>query len=89
MIPREVTDEAGTTWKCVQAYAGGLTDEETKMAATKLAERTDGTVPVVCTPTGGEQSVRLKLPKDWRAQLPDEELVSRISAAQSNNGAET
>lgn len=76
---REVTDAEQTKWTCVQAYAG-LGDGA---AAEALAERlaTDGRpVPVVCTPTGGAQSVRLELSHDWVDALSDDDLLSRIEA---------
>jgi len=84
MTQREVTDQNATTWACVQAYAGGLSDKQTEEAAAKLSENADGTVPVVCTPNGGAQSVRLELAKDWLEQLSDEELLAEITAAQNN-----
>lgn len=80
MTQREVTDENNTTWTCVQAYAG--LDKEASEKAAALSEHDDGTVPVVCTPGGGEQSVRLALPKNWMDALSDEELLSEITAAQ-------
>ena len=76
---REVTDSEQTKWTCVQAYAG-LGDGA---AAEALAERlaTEGKpVPVVCTPTGGAQSVRLELSHDWMNELSDSDLLSQIQA---------
>ncbi|MCC9165484.1 hypothetical protein [Pontibacter harenae] len=81
MKQREVTDENATTWVCVQAYSGGLGGEKTKDQAEKLTEDTDGKVPVVCTPDGGAQSIRLKLPKNWLEELNDDSLLRAISAA--------
>lgn len=80
MTQREVTDEKNTTWTCVQAYAG--LNKEASEKATELAENDNGTVPVVCTPNGGAQSVRPALPKSWFDTLSDEELLSEITAAQ-------
>ena len=81
MKQREVTDSENIRWTCVQAYAGmeGKVSEKT----VELSENNDGKVPVVCTPTGGAQSVRIELNKDWEDQLSDEELANSIS--QSRN----
>ncbi len=80
MEQREVTDQEGTTWTCVQAYAG-LEGKNGEKAA-KISETEDHKVPVVCTPRGGAQSVRLQLPLDWLEQLEDEELLQQILQAQ-------
>ena len=85
MTQREVTDENKTTWTCVQAYAG--LDKEASEKAAALAENGNGTIPVVCTPGGGAQSVRLALPKDWLDNLPDQALLSEIKAAQEKDKA--
>ncbi len=79
MTQREVQDADNITWTCVQAFAG-LSGE----AATEAAERIEsaaGTVPVVCTPSGGEQSVRIELPKDWSERMSDEDLLAAIAKA--------
>ncbi|MGY2130885.1 hypothetical protein ACW9KT_01565 [Hymenobacter sp. HD11105] len=78
MKQREITAQDNTTWTCVQAYAG--LDSKTAEQATKLAEAEDGTVTVVCTPSGGAQTVRLELNKDWMDNLSDEELATAIAA---------
>jgi hypothetical protein len=80
MTQREITDNDNTTWTCVQAY-GNLSKENAEKAA-EITEEPDGEVTVVCTPSGGAQTVRLQLPKDWMEQLLDEELASKITAAQ-------
>ncbi|TGE26511.1 hypothetical protein E5K02_17105 [Hymenobacter metallicola] len=80
MKQREVTAADKTRWTCVQAYAG--LDNETAEKATDLSETEQGGVPVVCTPSGGAQTVRLELAKDWLDNLSDEELVNAIQAAQ-------
>lgn len=80
MTQREVTDEDNTSWTCVQAYAG--LDKEASEKAAALAENENGTIPVVCTPSGGAQSVRLALPKNWMEALSEEELLVKINAAQ-------
>jgi hypothetical protein len=76
-MPREVTDGEGTTWSCVEAYAG-LSDEGKSGAA-----RVEGTgrFRVVCTPSGGAQTVELELPAGWEEEMPDEELLREIEAA--------
>ena len=77
MAQREVTDQENTKWVCVQAYTGGGNSEMLE----KVKELSgDGKVDVVCTPTGGAQSVRIKLAEDWE-QLPDEELLKEIEAS--------
>lgn len=81
MQQREVTDSKNTTWTCVQAYAGGLSGKATEQA-TKLAETDEGTVTVVCTPSGGAQTVRLELQSNWLENLSDEELTTAIQAEQ-------
>jgi hypothetical protein len=77
-MPREVTDPDGITWTCIQAFAGLGNDPEKEEAA-----RVDGEADafqVVCTPSGGAQSVRIELPGDWEQKAPDEELVDMIRA---------
>lgn len=64
----------------MQAYAG--LDGEKADKATALSENGNGQVPVVCTPGGGAQTVRLELPKNWLENVSDEELVTAIAAAQ-------
>ncbi len=76
---REVTDADGTTWSCVLAYAG----VGEGMAAQALEERraAEGRgVPVVCTPSGGAQSIRLELAHDWMQSLSDEALLEAIQS---------
>jgi hypothetical protein len=75
-MAREITDSDGTVWTCVQAYAGL---QETSDRAAEYAEKTSETCTVVCTPSGGAQSVRLELESDWES-LPDEELKRAIEA---------
>ena len=80
MKQREVTDQHNTTWTCVQAYAG--VESAAAEQAMERSETDSGAVPVVCTPSGGAQTVRLELNKDWLDNLSDEELASVITAAQ-------
>jgi hypothetical protein len=73
MIQREVQDSENVTWSCVQALSG-LSGEAAKEAAERV-ESGEGTVPVVCTPSGGEQSFRVELPKGWEERMSDEDLL--------------
>ena len=66
--PRVVTDADAVQWSCIEA------------SASKLAE--DEAVPVVCTPSGGAQSVRLELPRGW-GDLSESDLLAAISRARS------
>jgi hypothetical protein len=75
-MPREVTDQDGITWTCIQAFSGLGKDPEKTEAA-----RVNGTADafrVVCTPSGGAQSVRIALPGDWETKISDEQLVDKI-----------
>ena len=75
-MPREITDGEGITWTCVQAFAGLGNDPEKTDAA-----RVDGAedhVHVVCTPSGGAKSVRLKLPGDWERAMSDDALLEIV-----------
>ena len=72
-MPREVTDADGTVWSCAQPYAN-LADDEKAQAAAERAAEAPGHVAVVCTPTGGAQSVRVELPVDGA-------IVAAIAAA--------
>ena len=75
-MPRELTDEDGITWSCIQAFAGLGNGPEKKEAA-RVNDSDD--VRVVCTPTGNAASVHLELPDDWEASMPDEELLAAIN----------
>jgi hypothetical protein len=77
---RQVTDRDNITWSCVQAYAG-LTESRRAEAEAVLAA--DQVVPVVCTPRGGAQSVRIDLPSSWREKLSDARLLAAIERARS------
>lgn len=79
MTQREVQDAENITWTCVQAFAG--TSGEAAAEAAERVESAEGTVPVVCTPSGGKQSVRLELDKDWAREMSDEDLLAAIEAA--------
>lgn len=82
-MPREITDADGTTWSCIQAFAGLGNDAEKAEAA-----RVDGApdrVHVVCTPSGGAKSVRLELSADWEEQSADEALLDAIRSQASED----
>ena len=81
-MAREITDDEQRTWSCVQAFAG-LGDSAAADAAAAKLTSTEGTVAVVCTPSGGAQSVRLELPTDWEAAVDDAALASAIAAART------
>jgi len=83
MQQREITDQENTTWTCVQAYAA--LDGAAAEKATDIVERNGGKVPVVCTPSGGAQIVRLELDKNWLEELSDEQLEQEITAKQQNS----
>lgn len=80
MTLREITDSNNTTWTCVQAYAGLSGENGDK--AIELTETADGTVTVVCTPSGGAQTIRLELPANWLEGYSDEDLQKEIEANQ-------
>lgn len=80
MKEREITDSNDTSWSCVEAYSGGNGDHSEKAAALTEGD----TVPVVCTPSGGAQSIRLQLPQNWLKALSDEELLNALQAAPTN-----
>ena len=76
---RAVTDAEQITWTCVQAYAGLGASAAAEALEERRAAEGRG-VPVVCTPTGGSQSVRLELATDWMESLSDEALLAEIQA---------
>lgn len=78
MKQREVTDSNNVKWTCVQAYSG--LDGKVSKKIEEISETDEGLVPVVCTPSGGAQSVRINLVKSWE-EMPDEELLKGIADA--------
>lgn len=80
MRQREVQDDDGTRWSCVQALAGLGEGAAAEAGAAQLADG-DGRVPVVCTPSGGAQSVRAMLDPDWAEALDDDALRAAIAGA--------
>ncbi len=77
-MEREVKDTDGITWTCVQAYTG-LSDGVQDQDAAQV-KGTDDTYWVVCTPSGGAKSVRLKLQGEWETSYSDDALLSEIEA---------
>lgn len=78
-MPREVTGGDGVRWSCAQAYAGvsgpaGQRDEAARVEGAR------DTYEVVCTPSGGAQTVRLELKGGWEESYSDEELLREIEA---------
>jgi hypothetical protein len=74
-MPREITDEDGMTWSCIQAFAGlGNDPEKIDAARVSGSER----LRVVCTPSGGAGSVRLELAEGWEQGMPDVNLLREI-----------
>ncbi|HST95102.1 MAG TPA: hypothetical protein VLJ78_10030 [Microvirga sp.] len=84
-MAREITDAEGTTWSCIQAFAGLGNDPEKADAA--RVEGAGDRLQVVCTPSGGARSLRLELPEDWEKRLSDEDLLRAIRAGAA--GAQT
>lgn len=74
-MPREVQDDQGITWSCVEAYAGLSGDAGDAARADGPGER----YRVVCTPSGGAKSVELELPAGWEEKMSDEELLREIA----------
>jgi hypothetical protein len=77
-MAREITDADGVTWSCIQAFAGLGNDPEKTEAA--RVEGHESLVRVVCTPSGGAQSVRLELSEDWENSVPDDTLLKEIDS---------
>lgn len=80
-MSREVREEEGTLWTCIQAYAG-LGNDPDKVAAARPAGNGDK-LHVVCTPRGGARSVRLDLQQGWEAEMSDKELLAAIKASEA------
>jgi hypothetical protein len=79
MKQRDVQDENNTRWQCMQAFAG--TDSRAAEEATQKIEQQSNTVPVICTPSGGGQTVRLNLEKNWNERLSDDALIIAITSS--------
>jgi hypothetical protein len=77
-MQRKIIDTNGITWTCVQAFTG-LSDQAEHQEAAQVKGQED-TYWVVCTPSGGTQSVRLKLSRGWVRDDSDETLLKEIQA---------
>jgi hypothetical protein len=84
MKQRELTDNENINWTCVQAFAG--VSGKAAAEAADLTETAEGTVTVVCTPSGKAQTVRLELPTSWLEDTSDEELRAAILAQRQERG---
>ena len=78
MKQREVQDQENTRWVCVEALSG--VNQNKDLVEEKIRDE-DGNVPVVCTPSGGAQTVRINLPTAWDKSLSDQELLQKIAEA--------
>jgi hypothetical protein len=81
-VAREVTDQQGIRWSCVEAYAGLSPDGNGGEAA--KADAAGERFRVVCTPSGGAKSVELQLPAGWEESLSDDDLAREIEAARDD-----
>ncbi len=81
MKQREVQTQDNVIWTCVEAL-NGIEKETGEQARTSVRDA-DVSVPVVCTPNGGEQSIRIQLPSDWQNSCSDDALIHAISKARS------
>ena len=79
MTQRTLTDSDGTQWTFAQTLAEA---GDTHAQARSVEQDAEDGVVVVATPSGGAQSVRLELPRDWDASLSDDELASLLQGAQ-------
>lgn len=76
-MERAVSDGNGITWTCIQAFTG-LSDQAENQEAAQVKGQ-EGIYWVVCTPSGGAKSVRLKLPDGWETTYSDEALLHEIA----------
>lgn len=79
-MARDVTDQDGVVWNCVEAYSG-LSDSPENHEKAQV-KGSDDQYWVVCTPEGGAKSVRLKLKEEWESSYSDEELLKEIETQQ-------
>jgi hypothetical protein len=82
-MARDVHDADGVTWACVQALAG-LAQSAAKTAAAQVPG-TEDCYYVVCTPSGGAQSVRLELPEAWETDLDDDAVLAAIATQRAQD----
>jgi hypothetical protein len=62
----------------------GLGHSAAKTAAAQVPGTEDGYY-VVCTPSGGAQSVRLALPAQWETVLDDDALLAAIATQRAQD----
>lgn len=74
MKVKTVQDSNNVRWECAQAYAAVAG----KAADNAAQDSAANSVDVVCTPSGGAQTIRLRLPGDWFDKMSDEQLVEAI-----------
>lgn len=75
MKQREIQGNDNTIWTCTQAFSGTNGDAG-KKAAEKVTS--EGKVVVICTPSGGEQTIRLELPEGWEKEMSDAALMDAL-----------
>lgn len=75
MKQRQVQDKGNTIWDCVEAFSAISNGNMQKTAALSPDK---GMVDVVCTPSGGAQSVRLRVAEDWLEKMTEEKLLAAI-----------
>jgi hypothetical protein len=82
-MKQEIIDSKGITWISIQAYSGISHNAENQDAA--QAKGQEDSYWVVCTPSGGTKSVRLKLEGEWETSYSDERLLNEIEAQQGED----
>lgn len=80
-MERVITDPDGITWTCVQPFSGISEDAEKREAARVKGQ--ENHYWVVCTPSGGAQSVRLALRENWEHNTSDRDLLQAIQDHQA------
>ena len=80
VLEQEITDGNGITWVCIQAYSGISHNAENQDAAQVKGQ--EDRYWVVCTPSGGAKSVRLKLQGEWEKSYSDQMLLNEIQGQQ-------
>jgi Cu/Ag efflux pump CusA len=81
MKQKEITDKNNVRWQCVEAFSLA-SSKETKKAAAQAGQEQDS-VEVVCTPNGGEQTVRLQLQHGWTDSMTEQQLLDEIEKQKS------
>ena len=76
MKQRQVQDDDNLIWDCVEALSRSSPEMGDK---TKVNKNANAPVTVVCTPSGGAQTVRLTVSPDCLQKLSDEKLLEKIN----------